>query len=103
MTATYRLAAKLLRDAATFFRNVGAQNPTLLEQMEDNAVVYAQVAALLEEKPLGFIDLSLEGDETRWRPVSPDEAAALLREINLVRRRQLEPSTRVQMRTLSFL
>jgi hypothetical protein len=45
---TYRdLAAKLLRDAAIFFRNVGAQNPELKEQMEENADVYDEVADLL--------------------------------------------------------
>ena len=41
------LAAKLLRDAAIFFRNVGEQNQPLKEQMDDNADVYEQVAALL--------------------------------------------------------
>ena len=48
--ATYaHLAAKLLRDAATFFRNVGAQNQPLKEQMDDNASVYEQVADLVEK------------------------------------------------------
>ena len=56
--ATYaQLAAKLLRDAATFFRNVGEQNAPLKEQMNDNAAVYEQVADLLEENPLGTLDL----------------------------------------------
>jgi cAMP phosphodiesterase len=56
--ATYaELSAKLLHDAATFFRNVGAQNPDLAEQMEDNAAVYDQVADLLAQNPLGVIDL----------------------------------------------
>lgn len=60
--ATYaHLAAKLLRDAATFFRNVGAQNEPLKEQMNDNAAVYDQVAALVEKDPGGILDL---GDET---------------------------------------
>lgn len=56
--ATYaQLAAKLLKDAATFFRNVGDQNPTLKEQMHDNASVYEQVADLVEKNPLGTLDI----------------------------------------------
>ena len=56
--ATYaQLAAKLLRDAATFFRNVGAQNEPLKEQMNDNASVYEQVADLIERDPTGILDL----------------------------------------------
>ena len=46
-----QLAAKLLRDAAVFFENVGEQNPPLAEQMTDNAEVYRQVADLLEQDP----------------------------------------------------
>ncbi|MEZ4417096.1 MAG: hypothetical protein R3E10_15190 [Gemmatimonadota bacterium] len=61
--ATYaQLAAKLLRDAAVFFRNVGAQNQSLQEQMQDNASVYDQVADLVERDPLGELDMG-EGDE----------------------------------------
>jgi hypothetical protein len=60
--ATYaHLAAKLLRDAATFFRNVGAQNQPLKEQMDDNASVYEQVADLVEKDPMGVLDI---GDES---------------------------------------
>mgnify|MGYP007088348899 FL=1 len=56
--ATYaQLGSKLLRDAATFFRNVGAQNEPLREQMNDNATVYEQVAELLEKDPNGQLDL----------------------------------------------
>lgn len=56
--ATYaQLAAKLLRDAATFFRNVGAQNEPLKDQMNDNASVYEQVADLLEQNPNGTLDM----------------------------------------------
>lgn len=56
--ATYaQLGAKLLRDAATFFRNVGAQNQPLAEQMNDNAAVYEQVADLLEQDPNGVLDV----------------------------------------------
>lgn len=56
--ATYAyLGAKLLRDAATFFRNVGVQNPSLKAQMDDNASVYEQVADLLEKNPMAELDL----------------------------------------------
>ncbi len=56
--ATYaQLGAKLLRDAATFFRNVGAQNQPLADQMNDNAAVYEQVADLLEQDPNGVLDI----------------------------------------------
>lgn len=59
--ATYaQLGAKLLRDAATFFRNVGAQNQPLAEQMNDNAAVYEQVADLLEQNPNGILDIGEE-------------------------------------------
>jgi len=57
MTTYAHLAAKLLRDAATFFKNVGAQNQPLKEQMDDNASVYEQVADLVENDPLGVLDL----------------------------------------------
>ena len=61
MTTTYaQLAAKLLRDAATFFRNVGAQNEPLRDQMEDNASVYEQVADLVEKDPSGVLELDEE-------------------------------------------
>ena len=60
--ATYaHLAAKLLRDAATFFKNVGDQNKPLKEQMDDNASVYEQVADLVENDPTGVLDLDEEG------------------------------------------
>ncbi len=57
MATHAHLAAKLLRDAATFFRNVGAQNPPLKEQMDDNASVYDQVADLVENDPMGELDI----------------------------------------------
>jgi len=57
MATNAQLAAKLLRDAATFFRNVGEQNAPLQEQMNDNAAVYDQVAELLEKNPMGMLDI----------------------------------------------
>lgn len=62
--ATYaQLGAKLLRDAATFFRNVGQQNEPLRDQMNDNASVYDQVADLLEKDPNGILDLGDDGEK----------------------------------------
>jgi hypothetical protein len=51
MSTNAQLAAKLLRDASSFFRNVGEQNPQLSEQMENNAEVYEQVAGMVEADP----------------------------------------------------
>ncbi|MBI1214575.1 MAG: hypothetical protein GC185_02000 [Alphaproteobacteria bacterium] len=60
--ATYaEIAAKLLRDAATFFRNVGAQNEPLRETMNDNASVYDRVADLVEKDPHGILQEGPEG------------------------------------------
>jgi hypothetical protein len=57
--ATYvQISARLLRDAATFFRNVARQNETLREQLDDNARIYEQVADLLEKDPQGELDLN---------------------------------------------
>ncbi|WP_374408995.1 hypothetical protein [Pelagerythrobacter sp.] len=53
MATNAQLAAKLLRDASGFFRNVGEQNPPLQDQMNDNAQVYEQVAAMVESDPTG--------------------------------------------------
>jgi hypothetical protein len=64
--ATYaQLGAKLLRDAATFFRNVGAQNEALREQMNDNAAVYEQVADMLHRNPLAVIGEAERGDQEK--------------------------------------
>lgn len=57
MATHAQLSAKLLKDAATFFRNVGDNNPSLKEQMYDNATVYEQVAVLVEKDPLGVIHI----------------------------------------------
>lgn len=58
MATHVQLAAKLLRDAATFFRNVGIQNEALQEQMDDNANVFEQVADLVEKDPMGQLDMT---------------------------------------------
>lgn len=55
------LAAKLLRDAAIFFRHIAEQNPELKADMIDNAEVYEQVAELVRTDPTG--ELELDGKE----------------------------------------
>lgn len=55
MPSHAQLAAKLLRDAATFFRTISEQNPPLKEQMDENADVFEQVANLVENDPTGQI------------------------------------------------
>lgn len=57
MATHAQIASKLLREAATFFRNVGEQNEPLREQMNDNADVYDQVADLVEKDPSGVLEL----------------------------------------------
>lgn len=61
MATHAQLAARLLRDAAGFFRTVGEQNPVLKPQMDENADVFEQVAILVERDPDGEIDEG-EGD-----------------------------------------
>lgn len=55
MISHAQLSAKLLRDAAVFFRTIGDQNPPLKPQMEENASVFEQVADLVEHNPTGVI------------------------------------------------
>ncbi len=54
------IAANLLRNAAVFFRDLGAQNADLKEQMDVNARTYETVADLVESDPNGEIALSSE-------------------------------------------
>lgn len=55
MITNAQLAAKLLKDAAVFFRTIGEQNPPLKIQMDENASVFEQVAELVEQDPSGII------------------------------------------------
>lgn len=58
MTMTHAaLAARLLRDAASFFRHLASENPTLHDPMQDNAAIYEEVAGLVEKDPSGIIEL----------------------------------------------
>lgn len=56
-----QLAARLLRDAADFFRHLAKENPALMESMTDNAGIYDQVAQLVEAAPMEVIDLPASG------------------------------------------
>ncbi len=56
MISHAQLAAKLLKDAAAFFRTIGEQNPPLKIQMDENAAVFEQVADLVEHNPTGVIE-----------------------------------------------
>ena len=46
------MAARLLKEAAMFFRSIGEQNPPLKEQMDQNAEIYESVANVVEQTPL---------------------------------------------------
>ena len=56
MPAHNELAAKLLRDAAAFFKTIAEQNPPLKDQMDENADVFEQVADLVETDPTGQVE-----------------------------------------------
>lgn len=56
MATHAQLAARLLRDAAKFFRTLGEQNEPLRDQMMENADVFDQVANLVEDDPSGKIE-----------------------------------------------
>lgn len=56
MPSHAEIAARLLRDAATFFRAVGEQNDQLRDQMTENADVFEQVAVLVETNPTGQLE-----------------------------------------------
>ena len=55
MATHAEIAARLLRDAASFFETVGNQNPALQEAMTENAQVFMEIADLVEQDPLGEI------------------------------------------------
>jgi len=53
MATHAELAINLLRNAAVFFRDIGAQNSELKEQMDVNARTYDAVADMMEKDPNG--------------------------------------------------
>lgn len=50
------LAAKLLHDAASFFRSLAEGNEPIREQMNENADVYTQIGDMVAQDPLGVLD-----------------------------------------------
>ena len=66
MPSNAEVAAKLLRDAASFFISVGRQNPDINSDMEINAKTFRGIAALVESDP--------EGECLYVDPVKPEDA-----------------------------
>lgn len=50
------LSARLLKDAALFFRTLAEQNEPIREQMNENANIYDQLADLVESNPMGILE-----------------------------------------------
>ena len=66
MPSHAEVAAKLLRDAASFFIAVGDQNPEIGEEMQVNAKTFRAIAHLVETDPEGecaFVDPSPNGSD----------------------------------------
>ncbi|QQP90233.1 hypothetical protein JL101_002830 [Skermanella rosea] len=63
MATNAEIAAKLLRDAASFFRHVGEQNDPIREQMDTNAQAYETIAGLVETEPTAQFDLAERGPD----------------------------------------
>lgn len=57
MATNAQIAAKLLRDAAEFFRSVGEQNPDMNADLERNARRYELVAGWVDARPAAECDL----------------------------------------------
>lgn len=55
-TANSELAARLLIDAAAFFRTLADQNEPIKDQMHENANVYEQLGNLVRQDPLGILE-----------------------------------------------
>lgn len=64
MATHAKIAANLLRSAATFFREIGGQNGAISEQMDKNALTFEAVAELVERDPLGEMPLPSEPSAT---------------------------------------
>ena len=56
MSTHAEIAAKLLRDAASFYRAVAADNDQLQESLGEFARVYESVADLVETDPTGVLE-----------------------------------------------
>ena len=62
MPTNAKLAARLLRNAAEFFRSVAEQNPAAMMDMETNAQTYELVADWVETDPGGETPLTDAAD-----------------------------------------
>jgi hypothetical protein len=63
MATNANLAARLLRDAATFFRSIGQDNPELEAKLAEHAAVFEHAAGLVEDDPMGTYDEDDDNDE----------------------------------------
>ena len=59
----WKLAVRLLRDVAVFFRNVADQNPSVAEQMDENTDIFERTAEMLEKDPTGTVQKEAVGTE----------------------------------------
>lgn len=76
-TPIFMLAAKLLRDTATFFQNVARDNTKVRKEMEGNAATYSHCANLVETDPVKEVP-SEEGNEDHSPRTHAMLAVALL-------------------------
>lgn len=53
MPTHIELAAKLLSDAAGFFKTLAEQNEPIAKEMQENAAVFEKMAALIMQDPKG--------------------------------------------------
>jgi len=63
MTTNAEVAATLLRNAAKFFRDIGANTPQITDQMEQNARTYEIVAQWMDEDPTGDAPIDMNPDD----------------------------------------
>jgi len=68
MATHAKLAIDLLRNAAVFFRDIGAQNPDLKEQMDVNARTYDAVAEMMEKDPNGEMPMPTDAPSSDPTP-----------------------------------
>lgn len=56
MSTHAELAARLLKDAASFFHTVAEQNVTIKEQMLQNASIFEKISEMVLREPLSLLD-----------------------------------------------
>lgn len=55
MVTNAKVASKLLREAAQFYRTLGGSSPELKDRMEEFSDLYEEVAGLLDADPQGAL------------------------------------------------